>query len=133
MDSFAEILKDMDFEFFATGQYGMGAEEARALIGNDHFIFLDVRADEEVKYLSFPFAKHIPLRELPERLGELPRDKFIIPFCATAFRAAMAFAFLLSHGYLEVKGLNVGSDAFAAVLKPGALYNLEKAGAGLAR
>lgn len=124
MENLESVLKEMDFQFFATGQYGMGVDEALKLINNDHFIFLDVRAPEECNYLQFSFAKHIPLCELPDRLNELPKDKFIIPFCATAYRAAMAYAYLLGKGYEEVKGLNVGTDAFAGALKPGPLASI---------
>ncbi|SKA74738.1 rhodanese-like domain-containing protein [Desulfobaculum bizertense] len=125
MDTFASELEKMDFEFFATGQYSFHVDEAVNLITNPHFLFLDVRAPEEVKYVEFPFAKHIPLDELPKRLDELPRDKFIVPFCASSFRAALAFGYLLSQGYDEVKALAEGSDALAGVLKPGPLYSLE--------
>src|SRR6056297_2323407 len=110
MEACEQIMRDMDFTFFATGEYGMSMPEALPLIDNDHFFFLDVRAKEEVKYLSFPFAKHIPLDEIPDRLDEIPRDKFIIPFCATTFRAAMCYVYLLFHGYEEVKGLTSGTD-----------------------
>ncbi len=124
MEACEQILRDMDFTFFATGEYGMSMPEALPLIGNDHFFFLDVRAKEEVDFLSFSFAKHIPLDEIPDRLDEIPRDKFIIPFCATAFRAAMCYLYLLSKGYEEVKGLTSGTDAMAATLKPGALIKI---------
>lgn len=124
MESLGSLLKEMDFEFFATGQYGMGVDEALKVIKNDHFFFLDVRADEEVGCLTFPFAKHIPINELPDRLDEVPRDKFIVPFCATMFRAAMAYVYLLEQGYEEVKGLSVGTDVFACALKPGPLAKI---------
>ncbi|GAU09816.1 rhodanese-like domain-containing protein [Desulfoplanes formicivorans] len=124
MQACEDILRDMDFTFFATGEYGMTMAEALPLIGNDHFLFLDVRAREEVDHLQFPFAKHIPLNEIPDRLDEIPRDKFIIPFCATAFRAAMCYLYLLSKGYEEVKGLTSGTDAMAASLKPGPLAKI---------
>jgi rhodanese-related sulfurtransferase len=104
----------------------MSMAEALPLINNDHFLFLDVRAKEEVAYLSFAFAKHIPLEEIPDRLAEIPRDKFIIPFCATGYRAAMCYLYLLSKGYEEVKGLTSGTDAMASSLKPGALAKIIK-------
>jgi len=126
MKACEDVLRGMDFEFFATGEYGMSMAEALPLINNDHFFFLDVRAKEEVDYLSFAFAKHIPLEEIPDRLGEIPRDKFIIPFCATAYRAAMCYLYLLSKGYEEIKGLTSGTDAMAASLKPGALAKIIK-------
>ncbi len=119
-----EIMREMDFTFFATGEYGINIDEALPLIDNDHFIFLDIRSREEVEFLRFAFAKHIPLNELPDRLGELPKDKFIIPFCASAFRAAMCYLYLLSNGYDEVKAMTSGTDELATALKPGNLARI---------
>jgi rhodanese-related sulfurtransferase len=122
MESFDDILKEMDFNFFGAGEYGMSLEEAQRVLSNDHFVFLDIRTDEEVSQVCFPFAKHIPLNELPDRLNEVPKDKFIVPFCASVFRAAMAYAYLLTKGYDEVKGLTATTDQLAGILKPGPLY-----------
>jgi rhodanese-related sulfurtransferase len=122
MESFDDILKEMDFDFFGSGEYGMSLEEAQRVLSNDHFIFLDIRTSEEVERVTFPFAKHIPLNELPDRLDELPKDKFIVPFCASVFRAAMAYVYLLTKGYDEVKGLTATTDQLATILKPGPLY-----------
>ncbi|MDD2218768.1 MAG: rhodanese-like domain-containing protein [Desulfoplanes sp.] len=126
MQACEDVLREMDFTFFATGEYGISMAEALPLINNDHFLFLDVRANEEVQYLSFAFAKHIPLAEIPDRLDEIPRDKFIIPFCAASYRAAMCYLYLLSKGYEEVKGLTSGTDSMAAALKPGSLAKIIK-------
>ena len=119
-----QILKETDFQFFSSGEHSMSIEGMRKMLGNDHFLFLDVRADEEVKYLSFPFALHIPLNELPERLGEVPKDKFIITFCSSIFRGAMAYTFLLANGYEKVKGLTASSEDMAQAFKPGPLAKI---------
>jgi len=124
MSDLNQILKGMDFQFFGSGEHGMSIEGMRKVLGNDHFLFLDVRADEEVKYLSFPFALHIPLNELPERLGEVPKDKFIITFCSSVFRGAMAYTFLLANGYEKVKGLTASSEDMAQAFKPGPLAKM---------
>ncbi|MGE4421986.1 MAG: rhodanese-like domain-containing protein [Pseudodesulfovibrio sp.] len=122
MDVLSEMISKMDFEFFGSGQHGMSVEGMRKNLGNDHFLFLDVRTNEEVSHVSFPFAKHIPLNELPNRLGELPKDKFIVAFCSSVFRGAIAYTYLLSEGYEEVKALTVNSEDMAKMFKPGPLY-----------
>ncbi|MDZ7831955.1 MAG: rhodanese-like domain-containing protein [Desulfobacterales bacterium] len=124
MKDLNQILQEMDFQFFGSGDHGMSIEGMRNVLGNDHFIFLDVRADEEVKYLSFPFSLHIPLNELPDRLDEVPRDKFIITFCSSVFRAAVAYTYLLANGYEEVKGLTASSEDMAQAFKPGPLAKM---------
>lgn len=124
MDEFNDILKEMDFQFFGSGEHGMSVEDMRHAIGNDHFLFLDVRTNEEVAHVAFPFAKHIPLDELPKRLDELPRDKFIVTFCAAVFRGAIAFAYLRANGFDEVKGLVAPLEDMVMPFKPGPLAKI---------
>ncbi len=40
MEEFNDILEEMDFDFFSTGEHGMSVEAMRHAIGNDHFFFL---------------------------------------------------------------------------------------------
>jgi rhodanese-related sulfurtransferase len=124
MKELNQILTDMNFEFFSTGEHGMSIEGMCKVLGNDHFIFLDVRSDKEVAFSSFPFAIHIPLNELPERLGELSKDKFIITFCSSVFRGALAYLFLRANGFKEVKGLTASSEEMVKAFKPGPLAKL---------
>lgn len=124
MNDLNQIFKEMDFQFFGSGEHGMSVDGMRKVLNNDHFVFLDVRSNEEVKYHSFPFALHIPLNELPERLGEVPRDKFVITFCSSVFRGAMAYTYLLANGYEEVKGLTASSEDMAMAFKPGPLSKM---------
>lgn len=122
MDVLSDMISKMDFEFFGSGQHGMSVEGMRKNLGNDHFLFLDVRSNEEVGHVSFPFAKHIPLSELPQRINELPKDKLIVAFCSSVFRGAIAYTYLLSQGFEEVKGLTANTEDMVKVFKPGPLY-----------
>lgn len=101
--SLADVLREIDLNFLDAGEYGITVDEAVKYIDHHHFYFLDVRTDEELKEVSFSYAHHIPLEVLPDRISELPRDKFIITFCMTGFRAAMAYAFLRTEGFDEIK------------------------------
>jgi rhodanese-related sulfurtransferase len=123
--TFDEVLREMDIEFIVSGEYGITVEDAAKLIHKDHFLFLDVRTREEREHLSFPFTMHIPINELPDRLGELPRDKFIITFCLTGFRAVMAYAFLRTQGFDEVKALKGRLDNLAGAMTPSRFYRLK--------
>ncbi|MGA7826638.1 MAG: rhodanese-like domain-containing protein [Geobacteraceae bacterium] len=122
--SFADVLREMDIEFIVYGEYGITVVDATKLIKKDHFLFLDVRTREEKEHLAFPFATHIPINELPDRIGELPRDKFIITFCLTGFRAVMAYAFLRTQGFDEVKALKGRLDNLAGAMTPSRFYRL---------
>ena len=63
-------------------------------------VVVDVRTPEEFAKSRFDGAVNIPLTELAARLGELPRDKPVILYCATARRSALA------TGILRVNGIN---------------------------
>lgn len=125
IETFADVLREMDIEFLVSGEYGILVEEAAKFLDHPHFLFLDVRTKEERDHLTFPFALHIPINELPDRMDEVPRDKFIITFCLTGFRAVMAYAYLRTQGIDEVKALKGRLDNLAGAMTPGRFYKLE--------
>ncbi|WP_243545536.1 rhodanese-like domain-containing protein [Pseudodesulfovibrio tunisiensis] len=124
MERIDEILSEMDFDFFGTGEHAVPADVAAKLAKEGKAFFLDVRTREEVACLEFPFAVNIPLHELPARIDELPKDKLIVVFCAAIFRGAMAYTYLLHKGFDEVKGVSAPTEALATQFKPGPLYKL---------
>jgi rhodanese-related sulfurtransferase len=117
----AEVLREMDLAFVAAGDHSLTVEEAVNFIDHPHFIFLDVRTPQERIRLVFPFALHIPLQELPDRLQELPEDKFFITFCFNGSRAMLAYAFLRTQGFDEVKALEGRVQELADAMSPGRL------------
>jgi len=122
--SIGDVLREMDIDFIVAGEYGITVDEAARFIHHPHFIFLDVRTQEERDHLTFPFSLHIPLNALPDRVDEVPRDKFIITFCLSGFRAAMGYAFLRTQGFDEVKALKGRLDELAGAMKPERFYRL---------
>ncbi|MBK8567393.1 MAG: metalloregulator ArsR/SmtB family transcription factor [Saprospiraceae bacterium] len=56
-----------------------------SLPGNDRALLLDVRPTDEYASGSLPGAVSIPIGELPQRLGELPRHLTIITYCRGPF------------------------------------------------
>jgi rhodanese-related sulfurtransferase len=119
--SLAEVLREMDLAFVAAGDHSITVEEAVRFIHHPHFVFLDVRTPEEKAHLDFPFALHIPLQELPDRLQELPNDKFFITFCFNGARAILAYAFLRTRGFDEIKALEGRVPELADAMSPGRL------------
>ena len=115
----AEVLREMDLAFIAAGDHSITVAEAVNFMHHPHFIFLDVRTPEERDRVNFPFALHIPLKELPDRLGELPEDKFFITFCFNGARAILAYAFLRTRGFDEVKALEGRLPELADAMSPG--------------
>jgi rhodanese-related sulfurtransferase len=63
---------------------------------------VDVRTPREFSSGSYPKAKNIPLDALEARMGELPKDKPIVLFCASGARSARAARLLKRSGYSDV-------------------------------
>lgn len=124
MKALNDVVAEMDFDFLGSGEHTMSVEGVRKALGNDHFLFLDIRTDKEQGYVTFPFAKQIPLHELPARLEELPKDRFIVAFCTSVFRGAVAYTYLRANGYEEVKGLAASMEELVKIFKPGPLVKM---------
>ena len=122
--TFGDVLREMDLEYLVMGDYGITVEEATKYIDHDHFVFLDLRTKEEHDYLLFPRTLHIPIHELPDRIDEVPHDKFIITFCLSGFRAAMGYAYLRTKGYIEVKAMKGRLDQMAGAITPARFHRL---------
>ncbi|WP_462323980.1 rhodanese-like domain-containing protein [Desulfoplanes sp.] len=125
MKALNEIVAEMDFDFLGSGEHTMSVEGIRKVLSNDHFLFLDIRTAKEQDYVAFPFAKHIPLHELPARVEELPKDRCIVAFCSSVFRGAVAYTFLRAGGFEEVKGLAASMEELVKIFKPGPLSKME--------
>lgn len=64
-----------------------------------HAVILDVRNQDEWDLGHAPGAVHIPLDELPDRVGELPRTDGPLPVtCRGGGRAGRAVAWLRAQG-----------------------------------
>ncbi len=60
---------------------------------------LDVREDDEWAAGRIDGAKHIPLSQLPARLGELDRDRIVVTVCRSGGRAGKAAELLAGSGW----------------------------------
>lgn len=65
-------------------------------------LVVDVRSPGEFKAGAYPRAVNIPLAELSRRLGELPKDRSVIVYCASGARSAAAVRLLKTAGLTEV-------------------------------
>lgn len=82
-----------------------GSSAYAALPAREQVLFLDVRPADEYAAGHLPDARSIPVQELPERLGELPRDKTIIAYCRGPFctYADEAVQLLHAHGFKALR------------------------------
>jgi adenylyltransferase/sulfurtransferase len=94
-------------------------EELRRLIDAGRApIVLDVRNPEEYQICRIPGSRLLPLPDLPQRVGELDRDREMIVHCKSGMRSAKAIAFLRQQGFTKLRNLKGGILAWADRVDP---------------
>jgi hydroxyacylglutathione hydrolase len=68
----------------------------------DDLLVLDVRDEDEWAEAHIPGSVHLPYGELPERQGELPRDRQIAAICSGGKRSGLAASILQREGFERV-------------------------------
>lgn len=83
----------------------------------EQITLLDVREPDEHSEFALESSLHIPLGELPERVGELEeyRNNELIVYCRSGNRSAQACMFLELSGFTSVHNLAGGMLAWARI------------------
>lgn len=93
--------------------------EVDALINDetkkDDFVVLDVTEEFERMAFAIPGSYHIPLGQLHKRLGELDKNKLIIPYCAIGVRSYNAARVLMQNGFEHVAVLSGGTTFYKSM------------------
>ena len=84
----------------------------------DDFVLIDVREPHEYQICSIPFAKLIPLGELPKRVNELDTAADIVMHCKSGARSAKAVDFLKQSGFKRVRNMKGGILAWSDKVDP---------------
>ena len=92
----------------------VGPTEAVTLINRNDAVVLDVRDAAEFAGGHINNARHVPEKQLDERMKELEKLKAkpVIVSCATGRRAATVADSLRKHGFAEVVALRGGIAAW---------------------
>ena len=77
-------------------------EEARKMV-DEGAQLIDVRADHEWEAGRITGAAHVPLPELPQRLGEIDKGQPVVVYCRGGNRSSMAAEALNDAGFDAVK------------------------------
>ena len=85
---------------------------------NSEILFLDVREHSELDICRIEGALHIPIGEIPERMGSLPRDKTIIIFCHHGMRSANIQQYLEASGFENLINMGGGIHAWSHYVDP---------------
>lgn len=126
METFDELLRSFDLEYFGNGKHKVGFEKAYEEARNGNLTLLDVRTNEEVEQVRFGFALNIPLNEVPDRMNEIPKDKPVAVYCVSGTRAAFASVYLQVNGYENVRIIPESHSDITNMFKPGSvLKNLK--------
>ena len=84
--------------------------------GEEIFV-LDVREPHEYQLANLD-GYLIPLKDLPQRVGELDRDREIVAHCKAGGRSAKAVEFLRQQGFRNVRNLAGGIAAWSERVDP---------------
>jgi molybdopterin/thiamine biosynthesis adenylyltransferase/rhodanese-related sulfurtransferase len=89
-------------------------ELADRLARGDDLVLVDVREPHELAIARFPGAPlHVPLRSVPARAAELPRDRMLVLACQKGVRSQRALEILREMGFTRLKNLAGGIDAWS--------------------
>ena len=72
----------------------------------DDLVIIDVRNAQILDkqgWTTMPSARLIPLEELENRAGEIPKDQLVVTMCMKGFRSEPARAFLERNGFTRVE------------------------------
>ncbi len=81
-------------------------------------LLLDVREPFEREMAVIQPSLHIPMGEIPDRSGEIPRDREVIVYCHSGSRSMMVAGYLEGLGFKSVANLAGGIDAWSVKVDP---------------
>ncbi len=76
-------------------------------------LVIDVREEWELQLARIPDVVHVPMSEIPARLGEFQRDAEIIVMCHAGGRSMRVAHFLSNQGFTDVANLSGGISAWS--------------------
>jgi glyoxylase-like metal-dependent hydrolase (beta-lactamase superfamily II) len=79
---------------------------------------IDVRAPGERAQKSVPGSVSVPLNQLANRAGELPKDRPLLVYCAGGYRSSIAASLLQQHGFTNVSEIAGGLAAWETAQLP---------------
>jgi rhodanese-related sulfurtransferase len=81
-------------------------------------LLLDVREPWEFQTCRIADSRHVPMREIPARLGEVDPQAEVVVICHHGSRSLQVAQFLARQGYGRVHNLSGGVDAWARSVDP---------------
>lgn len=92
------------------------ADLARVVADDPDAVLIDTRQVLEWETGHVASARFVPFYEVPDRLGEIPRDRPVYVYCGSGYRASAVASILQFHGFDNVVHVD---DAFDNARKAG--------------
>jgi len=86
----------------------IASPQAKPLLDKGAIFLLDVRTPQEYQQAHLKGAVLIPINEVERRLGEIPRNRTVVIYCAIGSRSRVVAGFLAEKGYREVYNMSDG-------------------------
>jgi adenylyltransferase/sulfurtransferase len=98
----------------------ISVEETRDLLAAnpDGVELIDVREPYEHESARIEGAQLIPMRQIPEHVGSLPKDKHLLIHCHHGGRSLRVTEFLRARGYERVTNVAGGIHAWSQRIDP---------------
>ncbi len=74
---------------------------------------LDCRESHEWEYCRIDGARHIPMQQVPARIGEIDASRPLVVYCHHGLRSQVIAEFLARKGLPKVANLAGGIDAWS--------------------
>ena len=81
-------------------------------------MLIDVREPHETEICKIAGTELIPMRQIPERMHDLPRDEHLLVLCHLGGRSLRVTEFLRAQGFTAVSNIAGGIDAWAQQVDP---------------
>lgn len=105
----AALLVCTTWSLALAGVQNISSREAKTLLDKNKNVFLlDVRTPQENSQARLPGTVLIPIGEFERRVGEVPRNRTILVYCAVGSRSKPVADFLSQRGYKSVYNMTDG-------------------------
>jgi rhodanese-related sulfurtransferase len=94
-------------------------QELRQMLAqNPPPLLLDVRELEEWQFCRIEGARHLPMSQIQQRVGEREPTQETVVYCHHGVRSHMVAEFLTNKGFSRVASLTGGIEAWSVFLDP---------------
>ena len=98
----------------------LSVEETKHLLDTQpaKVMLIDVREPHEYEICRIAGAEPIPMRQIPENIGTLPKDKHLLIHCHHGGRSLRVTQYLRANGFDSVTNVAGGIDAWSLAIDP---------------